>query len=95
LDGLADLGAGPDDRVERGLRPIDLQRMAAGMENDGFDWGGRARLDGADLLERPVLVVDPLDQKRGGPPAPTVSSMFQAFRAVPRSNREKAAPACA
>ena len=62
-------GAEGDDRVERRLRLVVLRRMAAGLEDEARDGCGRARLDGADLLERPVLIVHALDEKRGDAPA--------------------------
>ncbi len=43
--------------------------MAAGLENEARDGGGRAGLDGADLLQCSILIVHALDEQRGDAPA--------------------------
>ena len=47
---LSDLGAEPDNRVDRRLGLVELRRVAAGLEDEARHGGGRAGLDGADLL---------------------------------------------
>src|ERR1700734_3491398 len=64
-----DLGAEADDRVERRLRLVELRRVAAGLEDEASHGGGRAGLDGADLLQRSILIVRALDEERGDTPA--------------------------
>jgi hypothetical protein len=66
---LSNLGAEPDNRVDRRLGLVELRRMAAGLEDEARHGGGRAGLDGADLLQRPVLIVRALDEERGDTPA--------------------------
>ena len=53
---LSDLGAEPGDRIDRRLRLVELRRVAAGLEDEARHRRRRAGLDGAGLLERPVMV---------------------------------------
>ena len=66
---IADIGAEADDRVERRLRLVELRRVSAGFEDEARHGGGRAGLDGADLLHGSILVVRALNDERGNAPA--------------------------
>ena len=66
---VSNLGAEPDDRVDRRLGLVELRRVAAGLEDEAGHRGGRAGLDGADLLQRSILIVRALDEERGDTPA--------------------------
>src|SRR6202453_3891293 len=66
---LGDLSAESDDRGERRLGLVGLRRVAAGLEDEARHGGGRAGLDGADLLQRSILIVRALDDERGNTPA--------------------------
>src|SRR5271157_2936382 len=63
-----DPGAEGHDRIERRLRLVELRRMAAPLEDEARHGGGRARFDGADLLQGSVLIVRALDDERGNAP---------------------------
>ena len=63
------IGAEADDRVERRFGLVELRRVAAGLEDEARHGGGRAGLDGADLLQRSILIVRALDEERRRTPA--------------------------